>query len=328
MPLFRRNRGGYRADSGTRVFFATDIHGSDLCFKKFINAGKFYGATHLVMGGDITGKSIIAVEETRHGWMANFREHDYVCTTSSELANVLQAIRDSGQYPFVCQQDELAALEDEGYRATVFTRLVVEGIQRWMDIATDRLGHTQIQCYVTPGNDDFWEIDPIIVAAPAVHFVEGQCVSLDGVHEMITTGYSNPTPWETEREVTEEEFALKLEEMWAKVQDPENAVAVIHAPPINTALDQAPELGSDLSLKRGAGGLKMSHVGSSAVRMWLEHAQPLCGLHGHVHESKGTESIGRTLCLNPGSEYGEGILAGALIVLGRGRVVSHQFVTG
>jgi uncharacterized protein len=328
MARGRKRRGGGHETQATRLFFATDIHGSDLCFKKFLNAGKFYGATHLIMGGDITGKSLVTIRQSSHGWAARFREHDYACTTEAELGRLVQAIRDSGQYPFVGDQDEIDALSDAAHRAKVFDRVVVEAMERWMTLAHERLAETGIQCYVTPGNDDFYSIDSVIRQAEAVHFVEGECVWLDGVHEMVTTGYSNPTPWKTERELSEVDLASRLEAMWSRVQDPGNAVAVIHAPPINTALDEAPDLGIDLSLKSGPGGLKMTHIGSSAVRAWLEQAQPLCGLHGHVHESRATESIGRTLCLNPGSEYAEGVLAGSLIVLGDGRVLSHQFVSG
>jgi Icc-related predicted phosphoesterase len=116
--------------------------------------------------------------------------------------------------------------------------------------------------------------------------------------------------------------------MWAQVKNPANAIAVIHVPPLGTALDLAPELGPDLNLKMSAGGPRMTHVGSSAVRAWIEETQPLCGLHGHVHESKAAENLGRTLCLNPGSEYSNGVLLGALVALGDGRVMSHQFVSG
>lgn len=327
MPFRRKRRAGENG-AGTRIFFATDIHGSDLCFKKFLNAGRFYGSTHLIMGGDITGKSIVTIRRGPDGWTGHFREHDYACRSEEELGSLVQAIRDAGQYPFVGSAEEIEALADEAHRAEVFDRVVVEGMQRWMDLAAERLAGTGIQCYVTPGNDDFFSIDEVIREAPAVHYVEGECVSLDGTHEMVTTGYSNRTPWNTERELGEDELEARLDAMWAEVQDPENAVAVIHAPPVNTALDEAPELGDDLSMQASAGGLKMTHVGSTAVRAWLERTQPLCALHGHVHESKATESIGRTLCVNPGSEYSEGLLAGSLIVLGEGRVISHQFVSG
>jgi Icc-related predicted phosphoesterase len=327
VAIFRKNPRS-RGSRETRLFFATDVHGSDVCFKKFINAGRFYGASHLIMGGDITGKSIVTIERTGNGWSTTFREHAYTCTTEAELASLVQAIRDSGQYPFVGERDEIDALVDDAYRAGVFTAAVVSGIQRWMEIAAERLNGSGIQCYVTPGNDDFWEIDAVIERSGVVQLVEGRRVHLDDRHEMITTGYSNPTPWHTEREVSENELEARLESMWREVEDPVNAIAVIHAPPVETALDEAPELTDDLAIRRGPGGLRMMHVGSSAVREWIERRQPLCGLHGHVHESKGSELLGRTLCLNPGSEYSEGVLAGAIVTLADGRVVSHQFISG
>ena len=328
MPRWRRHRGGSGGQERTLIFFATDIHGSDLCFRKFLNAGKFYGATHLIVGGDITGKSLIPIRRTSQGWSAHFAGRDQAPATKQELADLVQAIRDVGQYPLVGEPDELDALADEQHRARAFTRAVLDGMERWMSLADERLDGTGIQCYVTPGNDDFWEIDDVIRASRAVQFVEGQCVRIDDRHEMLTTGYSNITPWRTEREVDEAALAKRLDGMWESVADPANLLAVIHVPPVGTALDVAPELGPELELKMGSGGMKMTHVGSSAVRTWIEERQPLCGLFGHVHESKAAEPLGRTLCLNPGSEYTAGVLAGALIALGDGSVKSYQFVTG
>jgi uncharacterized protein len=324
----RNRRGANSRPVGSRVFFATDIHGSDVCFRKFLNAGKFYSATHLIMGGDITGKTLVTIRRDRDAWRTRFREHDYEVSTQVELDTLIQAIRDSGQYPFVGDRDELAALANEEYRNEVFTRVVTESMARWMDLAEERLANTGIRCYVTPGNDDFWEIDPVIQQAAAVEFVDGRCVELDDEHDMITTGYSNLTPWHTDREIPEDELEVKLEAMWTQVRDPANAIAVIHVPPRDTTLDEAPELSEDLSLQSSAGGLAMGHVGSTAVRSWLERAQPLCGFHGHVHESKATAHLGRTLCINPGSEYGEGILLGALVTLGDHKVDSYQLVSG
>jgi uncharacterized protein len=322
-------RGGATSESRlTRVFFVTDIHGSDLCFRKFLNAGKFYGATHLIVGGDITGKSLVPIRAAKDHWVAHFANRDWDCSTKGDLAELVQAIRDVGQYPYVGEQDEIAALEEEEHRAPAFTRAVVEGMERWMSLADERLEGTGIQCYVTPGNDDFWEIDPVIDASKTVQFVEGRCVHINDRHEMVTTGYSNFTPWKTERELSEQDLGARLETLWAGVEDPSNALAVIHVPPVGTVLDVAPELGPELNLKMESGGLKMTHVGSSAVRSWIEDKQPLCGLFGHVHESKGAEELGRTICLNPGSEYTSGVLAGALIVLEDARVTSYQFVTG
>jgi Icc-related predicted phosphoesterase len=71
----------------------------------------------------------------------------------------------------------------------------------------------------------------------------------------------------------------------------------------------------------------MAPVGSTAVREAIERQRPLLGLHGHVHESAGVEKIGRTVCINPGSDYGDGILRGAIVELDRDRGVRNWQLT-
>jgi Icc-related predicted phosphoesterase len=70
------------------------------------------------------------------------------------------------------------------------------------------------------------------------------------------------------------------------------------------------------------------HVGSRAVAKMIEKYQPLIGLHGHIHESRGAQKIRRSLIINPGSEYSEGILKGAAIILEKGKVKDYVFTSG
>lgn len=311
-----------------RIFFATDVHGSDVCFRKFLNAGRFYDVQYLVLGGDITGKAIVPVERRPGGWTLSFLDDTFHDLTESEVAAVEKRVRDSGLYPMRGERDELLALEDETYRERVFTDLIVQRIQDWVTLAEDRLRGTGIRCFVTPGNDDFFEIDDALAGSDVVEFVEGRCVRLDDGHEMITTGYSNITPWNSPRELDEEALGERIDAMYADVTDPENLVAVVHPPPVGTALDQAPEIDDEFRVKFEAGGMLMIGVGSIAVRRFVEERQPLIALHGHVHESQGVERLGRTICLNPGSEYNDGTLCGAIVRIGDRQVVSHQFVVG
>jgi Icc-related predicted phosphoesterase len=160
-----------------------------------------------------------------------------------------------------------------------------------------------------------------------VEFVEGSTVQLEE-HEMLTSGYSNITPWDSPREMPEEQMLARLSDMSAEVADPENLIAVVHPPPFDTQLDHAPALGADFVVQLEGGSPRLVPVGSTAVRSFIEARQPLLGLHGHVHESRAVESIGRTLCINPGSEYTEGTLAGAIVTLGDRRVLAHQLVVG
>ena len=196
-----------------------------------------------------------------------------------------------------------------------------------MKFADERLNGTGVRCFVTPGNDDFWEIDRPIQESSTVEFVEGRCVRLDDDHEMLTTGVSNITPWASPRELSEADLGIYLERMFKEVDDPTNLIVVVHPPPLGTALDRAPAIDEEFRVQAGSGGLRMTHVGSSAVRTFIEEHRPLLGLHGHVHESKASEKIGRTLCLNPGSEYTDGVLCGALVTLNRDKV-RFQFVAG
>jgi Icc-related predicted phosphoesterase len=328
LPRFGRRRAQSRASEGARLFFATDVHGSDRCFRKFLNAAAFYRADYLVLGGDITGKSLVPIEQTPRGWSARYRDHEYVDLTESERAELEQRIRDGGQYPIVGERDELLALNDEARRDRAFRTLVIEGVRRWVELAEQRLRGTAVRCFVTPGNDDFLEIDEPLRGSEVVEFVEGRCVRLDDQHEMITTGYSNRTPWDTPRELDEPELRERIEAMFAQVEDPDRLIAVLHPPPYGTDLDRAPAIDAEFRVQIEGGQPRMTAVGSSAVRDFILERAPLLGLHGHVHESRGAQLLGRTLCLNPGSEYTEAVLAGALVTLSGGRIAAHQFVAG
>jgi Icc-related predicted phosphoesterase len=317
-----------KASAGSRIFFATDVHGSDRCFKKFLNAGAFYGASYLILGGDITGKTLVPIERTARGWTAGFGDHTYVDIDEEERRALEKLIRDNGQYPIVGERDELLALSDEKARDQAFRQAVVEGIRRWVTLAEERLADTGIRCFVTPGNDDFWEIDEPLQESRTVEFVEGRCVRISEHHEMVTTGYSNRTPWDSPRELDEQDLRARIESMFTDVDDPDRLICVLHPPPHGTELDQAPEIDENFRMQMSGGAPKMASVGSVAVREFIEEHQPLLGLHGHVHESKAAQLLGRTLCLNPGSEYPEGVLAGALVTLEGGRVSAHQFTVG
>lgn len=327
MGLFRRNAGG-GGGSEVKLFFATDIHGSDRCLRKFINAGVFYGVDHLIMGGDITGKSIVPIWREGPGWTADYNDRRYERMTERELAELEQLIRDNGQYPVTGEVDELRALEDEEQRDAAFLKAITGSIERWVAFAEERLRGTGIRCFITPGNDDFWEIDEVLRGSDVVEFVEGRCVRLSDDHEMITTGYSNITPWESPRELPEDLLRERLEGMFAEVARPEGLVCVLHPPPRGTLLDQAPEIDENFIVQLEGGEPRMVGVGSQAVRDFIEEHQPLLGLHGHVHESKAVETLGRTVVINPGSEYREGTLMGALVTIDRDRVVRRQIVAG
>jgi Icc-related predicted phosphoesterase len=143
---------------------------------------------------------------------------------------------------------------------------------------------------------------------------------------MINEGHSNPTPWHTYREISEEELLSELTRQIEQVKDVRNAIFNLHVPPYGSKLDEAPLL--DANLVPVDGGRTYVPVGSTAVRKVIETYQPLLGLHGHIHEARGQAQIGRTLCLNPGSTYGEGVLSGYVIALDKKSVRGFQPVQG
>jgi len=317
-----------REEATTSLFFATDIHGSERCFRKFLNAAKFYGVDHLVLGGDITGKTLVPIERTARGWSASMLGVEHVDMTKEEREELERRIRDMGRYPVVGERDELAVLADEDQMEEVFCAAVVESMRRWVELAEERLAGTGIRCFVAPGNDDYWEIDDALRGSEVVEFVEGKHVRLDDDHEMITTGYSNRTPWDSPRELDEDDLGVLLERMFAEVEDPTGLVCVVHPPPHGTELDQAPEIDDEFRVQIENGEPRLIHVGSTAVRQFVLEREPLLGLHGHVHDSRAAQELGRTFCLNPGSQYSEGVLMGAIVRLSPSGIFSNQFVVG
>jgi Icc-related predicted phosphoesterase len=194
-----------------------------------------------------------------------------------------------------------------------------------MTLADDRLEGSGIACYVCPGNDDQLDVDDVISAAKHVRLAEGRVVELDGF-QMASTGWSNPTPWETYREEAEPELEGRIRRVVSQVTaTPERTIFSLHCPPHRSGLDDAPELTADMRLKDA--GRAPVPCGSTAVRAVIEEYQPALSLHGHIHEGRGSTRIGRTLCINPGSTYEQGQLLGAVIDLEGGNKIKRFVLT-
>ena len=309
-----------------KVFFATDLHGSETCWRKFLNAAKFYGADVLICGGDMTGKAIVPiVRENGHYTVALGGEHQVV--EAEQVAEIEANIRRKGYYPLRMSVERLHELEtDESKRAECFHEVMLAGVERWMNMAAEKLRGTGIRCFVCPGNDDEMEVDDVVRRAELVELGEGRAVEIDGF-TMISTGWSNHTPWNTHREESEEKLAVRIESMASQVKDPSRAIFNLHCPPYKSGLDEAPAIDADLKLLHG--GRALRPVGSTAVREAIERHQPLISLHGHIHESKGAVKLGKTLSINPGSAYEEGMLMGAIVQLDpKQGIKSYQLVNG
>ena len=311
-----------------KLFYATDVHGSDRCFTKFVNAAAFYGADAILLGGDLTGKATVPLVRANGVHRGVFLGED-VAEEGEALVELEKKIANAGYYSLRCNPDEEEALRaDPTAREALFLRLIRERLERWVALAEERLRPQGIPCYINAGNDDPPDIDTVLEASDWVQFLEGRVVRLPDGTEVASCGYANRTPWDCPRDVEEDELSRRLEAVVAGVGDPERAVFNFHCPPYDTGIDAGPKLDENLRMTSGAGGAEMQPVGSTACRAAIERYQPLLGLHGHLHESRGVHKLGRTTCLNPGSGYNEGILRGALIELRKGKLRSHQFTAG
>jgi Icc-related predicted phosphoesterase len=315
----------------TRIFYTTDLHGSERVFVKFLNAAKMYKASVAIMGGDMTGKMIVPIVKLGDGrHRAKLLGNEVITNTNEELQKLESSIRYNGFYPYHTDQKEMEELnKDQTKVDALFAKLMAETLKRWLDMAEERLKDADTKVYMTPGNDDSFAIDSVLNSSTKIINPEDKVVMIDGHHEMISSGYSNPTPWDSPREAPEEELEEKIELMASQVTDMKNCIFNFHCPPYDSAIDVAPRLGKDLKPVVIPGtGVEMVPVGSTAVRKSIEKYQPLIGLHGHIHEARGETKIGRTVCYNPGSEYGEGVLRGIVVNIDEKSVKSRLFVSG
>ncbi len=317
-----------KKDKATRFLFATDIHGSEKCSQKLVNSGAFFEVDTIILGGDMTGKGVQAILEVKPGqWQTNFLGETVDVSGEEDLARLEQRVRTAGFYPRRMSPDAFAEFVGSQEAQDRVFREAMEGtIQGWLEFAERKLKGSGRRIIVTAGNDDPMFINELFTGCSVVVMAERQVFQLDDHHEMINEGFSNPTPWHTHREMDEESLYKVICDQADQVKDIKNAIFNLHVPPYNSRLDDAPLL--DKNLVPIDGGRTYGPVGSKAVRQAIERYQPLLGLHGHVHEAKGSTNIGRTLCLNPGSTYTEGVLSGYLVTLEKDKVRGFQPVQG
>jgi Icc-related predicted phosphoesterase len=312
-----------------RIFFATDVHGSEICWKKFLNAGKFYKADVLILGGDMTGKALVPIVQRPDGtYKATLLQQEFILKDEAEVMDMERRVGSRGYYPFRATPEQLAEFEaDPAEVDAFFHQQILSVVERWMALADERLEGSGRRCFVCPGNDDSFEVDEVVGRSKHVQLAEGKVVELGDGFAMVSTGWSNITPWKTFRELPEPELAAKIEAMIPSSADMSHLVFNFHCPPYGSNLDEAPEVDEDLNVKEA--GRALIPVGSTAVREAILKYQPLLSLHGHIHEGKGTARLGKTLAINAGSLYEQGVLQGVLIELdGRKGIRSYSLTTG
>lgn len=331
MPLFSKKP----KESGTKLFYACDIHGSEPTYRKFLTAAKFYEVDALVFGGDLMGKLLIPlVREAGGTWRAHLQGKDHHLRSEEQFAEFKRTMQTLGFYWQEMDPEEYGSYVGQQDRIDdLFDVLAKERLAEWIALAEERLAGTHVRVFLCGGNDDTDEVLSALDEATGERVVnaENRAVPLDDEHELLTIGYSTPTPWETPRERTDEEIADVIEKLIPSVADPTKTVFNFHCPPLDSGLDTCLKL--DASVWPPAPVIERGQpveygAGSQAVADALATYQPTVGLHGHIHESRGATTYGRTPAFNPGSEYGEGVLRGLIVAIRGGEVIGHQFTSG
>jgi Icc-related predicted phosphoesterase len=311
-----------------KIFYAGDVHGSERCFRKFLNSAAFYDADVLIMGGDITGKVMTPLIEEKPGrFVATVFGHTEKAKRERDVLELEEQIRFNGFYPLRCSPEEYERLgADEGYREGVMSRLMIEEVARWVSLADERLAGTEVRCLIMPGNDDEFEIDPVL-DSERVENPDGRVVRV-GDLQLLSCAWANPTPWSSPREEGEAELAARLGGIAADLDPELPAIFNLHVPPYDSGLDTAPQIDADLGVVTTGGQPNLIPVGSRAVRELIEERRPILGLHGHIHECRNAVTVGTTVCINPGSNYADGVLDGALVEVDDGGLGDYQLVSG
>jgi Icc-related predicted phosphoesterase len=312
-----------------RLFFATDIHGSEICWRKFLNAGKFYKADVLVLGGDMTGKALVPITQMPDGsFRATLLQQEFILRDEDEVRDMERRVGSRGYYPFRATREQLDEFRaDPAKLDAFFHQQILDVVGRWMALADERLPGSGLRCFVCPGNDDSPEVDQVVLQSAYVQLAEGRQIDLGDGFSMFSTGWSNITPWQTFREATEPDLAARIDAMIPSGADMRRSIFNFHCPPYNSNLDDAPEVDAQLNVKDA--GRSPIPVGSKAVRDAIMKYQPLLSLHGHIHEAKGTARLGKTLAINAGSAYEQGVLQGVIVDLdARKGIRSYTLTTG
>jgi Icc-related predicted phosphoesterase len=315
-----------------RIYYTSDLHGSEKCWRKFLAAPKYYQADVVIIGGDITGKFIVPIIHLPKGRAeATFMGRKRKMKKQKDIDTLKQQIANTGQYFVDVTPEEYEEYEQNPSRLDeLFRELLTERVALWMEMADERLRGQNVRCLISAGNDDIFDVDEILAKSEVVEDHNGRVVDLGEGFEIVGLGYGNMTPWDCPRDITEEELKEKIDTAVAGVKDFKRTIFDFHVPPYDTGIDEAPELKEDMSMVLDPTGTpKMIPVGSYSVREAILKYQPMLGLHGHIHESAGIRKLGKTTIVNPGSEYAEGILRGAIIDLDpQEGLVNVNLVTG
>lgn len=299
-----------------RVFFSVDVHGASSVWRKWINAAKHHSADVLMLCGDLTGKALVPLIEGPDGKaVAFYFGRDWILATEQEKMDMEKKLHDSGVYTLRATPEEVEEWKRNSEMVDeLMATCIEERLREWLEILIEEVDTAKVMAVVMPGNDDDLLVDNVIkdYEDRGIVFPLEKVISIGG-YDTISLAHTNPTPWDTPRETDERHLARMIRQEVSRLRDHTRAIFNFHCPPFGTRLDLAPELDKNLRPVTVAGQVSFKPVGSRAIRDAIMKYKPMLGLHGHIHESYGAEKLGETVILNPGSEYGEGILRAFLI---------------
>lgn len=311
-----------------RIFYASDLHAADSTFRKFTNAGPFYKADLVIYGGDFVGKAVVPIVKTKEGrYEATYYGSKVTFKDEKELPDLQKTLRDAGFYWIVMSETEIDRI-DKSEVERITQELQVKQMEEWTRLMDERFRKNGIPCVITPGNDDPFYIDEILNKLEYVQNGDGRVVEVKG-YEILSLSYGHPTIFKFPRDISEEELGQKIDGLAAQVKNMDKCIFNIHVPPKGTDLDQDTLYDEDLNPILDGDSLATGPIGSEAVAAAIEKYQPILSLHGHVHPSRGITKIGRTICVNPGSNYDEIQLRGCLVDIDRsGKVETPTLTSG
>jgi hypothetical protein len=285
-----------------------------------------------IISGDLTAKAIVPVVEQKDGnYKFTFFKKTYTIK-GKDLEKEIERIKSFGLYPYLCSEGRAKQLaQDKAELLKLFDEMAVESIKEWLKIAEvlgNKIKSGELKLIVMPGNDDTTKIDEVIENSKIAIYPLHKVLKIDEHHEMISFNFVNPSPWVTPREAPEEELEKMLEEIFALPQDKEHLIFASHCPPYDSGLDSAPKLDEKMTPTYTFGQPIMIPVGSKAVMKMVKKYQPKLGLFGHIHEASGFTKIGRTLCLNPGSEYDRNVFRCYLIDISKDKIDKYWRMEG